>query len=54
MKPISELSKKARVALQTFQSLLITAMLGIVLLAASGKPDWTQAWIFMAVYGLCN
>jgi protein-S-isoprenylcysteine O-methyltransferase Ste14 len=54
MKPISEFSKKARVALQTFQSLLITAMLGFVLLAASGKPDWSQAWIFMAVYGLCN
>jgi protein-S-isoprenylcysteine O-methyltransferase Ste14 len=54
MKPISELSQKARVTWQTLQSLLITAMLGFVLLAASGKPDWSQAWIFIMVYGLCN
>lgn len=54
MKPVSELSQKARVMLQTLQSLLITVMLGAVLFAASGNPHWWQAWIFIVVYGLCN
>lgn len=54
MKPISELSQKVKVILQTLQSLMITALLGALLIVASGKPDWAQAWIFVAVYGLCN
>jgi hypothetical protein len=54
MKPISELPRLARVAISTMQSLLVTAMLGVVLFMSAGRLDWSQAWIFVAVYGTCN
>jgi len=53
MKPVSELSMTVRFVLLTAQCLLITAMLGGVLFMSSGNLFWTQAWIFLAVYGIC-
>ena len=54
MKPIAERSKTIRIILLSTQCLLVIGMIAGVLFISARDTNWMQAWLFLAVYAICN